>query len=173
MIILEDTRQQEGKHEHKHKWFEEHGIEWRRTKIYCGDYTLPTDQSVCVDTKKDIQELIYDLCGKHHDTFKDECIRANESGIQLYVLVENEGGYIGRTNVYNDTVRSIDDLFSWANPRLFIRKGGKQLYPNATKGKTLAKVCKTMESKYGVKFLFCEPQESAEKIIELLGGINE
>ena len=58
MIILEDTRNQVGKHDKKNEYFQQNGIEVRRTKLYCGDYTLPTDQSVCIDTKKDIQELI-------------------------------------------------------------------------------------------------------------------
>lgn len=61
VMILEDTRQQEKKHEAKHDYFRRAGIHWNRTALYCGDYTLPADQSVCVDTKKDIQELIGDI----------------------------------------------------------------------------------------------------------------
>lgn len=61
MLILEDTRQQEQKHRLKHDYFRSVGVSWNRTALYCGDYTLPTDQSVCVDTKKDIQELIGDI----------------------------------------------------------------------------------------------------------------
>ena len=60
-MILEDSRQQEKKHETKHKYFRAAGIHWNRTALYCGDYTLPADQSVCIDTKKDIQELIGDI----------------------------------------------------------------------------------------------------------------
>lgn len=60
-MILEDTRQQEKKHEAKHDYFRRAGVHWNRTALYCGDYTLPADQSVCIDTKKDIQELIGDI----------------------------------------------------------------------------------------------------------------
>lgn len=60
-LILEDTRQQEKKHELKHNYFRSVGVHWNRTALYCGDYTLPADQSVCIDTKKDIQELIGDI----------------------------------------------------------------------------------------------------------------
>lgn len=60
-MILEDSRQQEKKHETKHKYFRAADIHWNRTALYCGDYTLPADQSVCIDTKKDIQELIGDI----------------------------------------------------------------------------------------------------------------
>lgn len=170
MIILCDTRQQTGKHKTKDKYFADHGIEVRRTKLYVGDYTLPTNQSICIDTKKDIQELIGDICGKSHERFRDECIRAQEAGVKLIILVENEAGYVDRKQtVYNKVVRSIDDLFSWVNPRLFIWKNGKQKYQNATKGSVLAKCCITMSQKYGVEFMFCTPKESAGKIIELLG----
>lgn len=61
VMILEDTRQQEKKHEVKHEYFRNNGVHWNRTALYCGDYTLPANQSVCIDTKKDIQELIGDI----------------------------------------------------------------------------------------------------------------
>ena len=174
MIILEDTRNQPGKHDKKNQYFSEHGIEVRRTKLYVGDYTLPTDQSVCVDTKKDIQELIGDICGKSHVRFREECIRAQESKIKLIILVENTDG-----------VKETRDLFRWVNPRrkIYINsdevigywKNGNprykriQKYPNATKGESLAKACMTMQLKYGVEFLFCRPEDAGAKILELLG----
>lgn len=170
MILLEDTRNQPGKHDLKNKYFSDNSIEVRRTKLYVGDYTLPTDQSVCIDTKNDIQELIGDICGKSHERFRNELIRAQESGIKLIILVENKPGYVDRKKtVYNKVVRSVDDLFSWVNPRLFIWKGGKQRYPTATKGMVLAKCCLTMQEKYGCEFQFCTPQEAGERIIDLLG----
>ncbi len=167
MLILVDSRQQEGKHNLKEKWFAEHGIETRRTKLYVGDYTLPTDQSVCIDTKKDIQELVSDICGKQHERFRNECIRAQEAGIRLIILTENRGGHI-KDNIIQPTITSLDELHRWKNPRLFILSGGKQKYPRATRGVTLMRSCMTMEQKYGVKFLFTTPEKSAEKIVELL-----
>lgn len=61
LLLLEDTRQVERKHELKHNYFRSVGVHWNRTALYCGDYTLPADQSICIDTKKDIQELIGDI----------------------------------------------------------------------------------------------------------------
>lgn len=61
ITILEDTRQQENKHENKHKYFREKGILWRRVALDCGDYALPNDRSVVIDTKKDIEEFIGDI----------------------------------------------------------------------------------------------------------------
>lgn len=173
MIILEDTRQQALKHKLKHAYFAEHGIKVERTKIFVGDYTLPTNQSVCIDTKKDIQELISDICGKQHQRFKQELLRAKESGIKLIVLVENRDG-----------VKEIEDLIEWQNPRLLIMKNSDEIigtysngkpkykkvqkFPSATKGETLFKVCRTMQERYGVAFDFCTPEESGERIINIL-----
>lgn len=61
ITILEDTRQQEKKHENKHKYFRESGIFWRRVALDCGDYALPDDRSIAIDTKKDIEEFIGDI----------------------------------------------------------------------------------------------------------------
>lgn len=171
MIILEDSRQQAEKHKQKHIWFERNGVEVRRTKLYVGDYTLPTNQSICIDTKKDIQELISDICGKQHERFKEECVRAKEAGIKLIILVEDDGGWCDyRKTIWNKPVNDIQDLFTWKNPRSFIYRNGKQLYPNATKGQTIAKACVTMAAKYDVEFLFCRKSEAAKIIVQTLVG---
>ena len=171
MILLCDTRQQANKHKMKDAWFEQNGIEVRRTKLYVGDYTLPADQSVCVDTKNSIDELAQDVCSKsQHERFRNELLRSQEAGIQLYILVENESFTIRGKNVESPYISRLEDLHKWINPRLWIRKNGRQVYPNATRGITLQKACYTMQKKYGVEFVFCTPQDAGAKIIELLGG---
>lgn len=146
--------------------------------------------NVCVDTKKDIEELINDIVGRQHERFRDECIFAQNNGVKLYVLVENLGGLIPYTkDIYNPTIRSLDVLHTWKNPRLFIMKASNEVigyykngkpkykriqkYPKATRGETLMKACYTMQEKYGVEFLFCTPEESAERIISLLNVKQE
>jgi len=56
-------------------------------------------------------------------------------------------------------------------------KGYKLKYPIAKQppasGKTLAKALRTMETKYGVTFLFCKPKDAAARIVEILKGGNE
>ena len=170
MILLEDTRQQVKKHDVKHQWFEKNGITIRRQALYVGDYTLPTNQSVCVDSKFSIQELVGDICGKQHERFRNECIRAQEAGIRLIILTENVGGKVGRGEIYNPTITKLEELHRWKNPRLFIFERGRQKYPNATRGITLQKACMTMKAKYGVEFLFTTPMKSAEMIVKLLNG---
>lgn len=170
MIILCDTRQQANKHKLKDEWFEKNDIEVRRTKLYVGDYTLPANQSVCVDTKKDVMEIVGDICGKQHERFRSELLRAKEADIQLYILVENESFTIPRTNVVSPYIGKLEDLHKWVNPRLWIRKNGKQAYPNATRGVTLMKAAMSMEKRYGVRFVFCRPKDAGQTIIDLLTG---
>lgn len=179
MVILEDTRQQDGKHDHKHRWFTEHGIEVRRTKLYVGDYTLPTNQSICIDTKKDFQEIINNLTGNkkdkngetEHDRLVKEAERAREAGISLIYLIENEGGEVRHgTGIYNPVITRLEDVHKWKNPRLFIMDHGRQKYPRATRGITLQKMLYTFAEHHGCTFMFCHPTDAAKKIIELLGG---
>ena len=195
MIIIEDKGNKEDKHIAKHLYFESHGIYWERYPLPCGDYILGNEAvmdvitrkqkrsmepkkmdflgtyTVAVDTKKDMQEIVGNICGKEHARFRDECILAQNNGITLYVLVENEDG-----------VRSLEDVKNWHNPRTeryekILRmhsmgkwKSVKKPKSAPTSGETLYKCMNTMQEKYGVQFLFCSPEESGWRIVELLEG---
>ena len=88
MTLLEDTRQQENKHDFKLQYFEEQNIKVDRCGLYVGDYTIANNQSVCVDTKKDLIEICNNVC-KDHERFRKEMIRAMDAEIKLYILCEN------------------------------------------------------------------------------------
>ena len=209
MILLEDKAQQSGKHDMKNSFWKAKGIEVVRCPLPVGDYIVVNDKvqdvldrkakrgievkkmdfigtyDVCVDTKKDIEELLSDIIGKQHARFRDECIFAQNNGIKLYILVENAGCEIYHTGIYNKTITSLEELHSWKNPRLFIMENSSEIigvykngrpmyrkiqkYPKATRGEQLMKACMTMEQKYGVKFLFCRPSEAGKRVLELLG----
>ena len=170
MILLEDTRQQAKKHEIKHIWFSQNDVEVRRTKLYVGDYTLPTNQHICVDSKFSILEIISDVCGKEHARFIREIERAEEIGAKLYVLVENKDG-----------VKELRDLFKWVNPRNARYYKIRRMHelgrwenvplPKAppTCGSTIAKALLTIQAKHPcVEFVFCTPNEAGKRVIELL-----
>lgn len=159
MIIQQDTRQKLKHHIVKEQWFEEHDIKVINSKMIVGDYCIPSDGSISVDTKKDIGELYSNLV-QQHNRFASECQLADELGIKLYILVENEQG-----------IKSKDDILKWENPQYFVYKKklrqGLKVRPPVP-NLTLLKIMSTMEKKYGVTFLFCSPTESAELIIKLL-----
>jgi ribosome-associated protein len=193
MILIEDKANKEGLHKIKNAYWQSQGIEVIRHPLPVGDYILVDEKvaemlerkekrgippkkmdflgtyDVVCDSKADISELANNVCGKSHDRFRDECILAQNNGIKLYILVENESFTI-KGNVESPYIGKLDDLHKWVNPRLWIRRNGRQAYPKATRGITLQKCCKTLEAKYGVKFVFCRPQDAGAKIIELLGG---
>lgn len=147
MIIIEDSRQQKNKHELKHAHFNEMGVQLIRCKLPFGDYSnVP---NVSVDTKANMLEIAQNI-GSDHKRFKNECIAARDAGCQLIILVEN-----------NDGITSIDDVSKWINPDIIYR-------PNAITGERLQKAMKTMSERYGVRFEFCNPNDSASRIMELL-----
>ena len=148
LIILEDTRNKPEKNAHIRQQLEELGYKVVRTKIYCGDYTFPTNQTVCVDTKKDMNEIESNLI-HDHERFKSECIRAKEAGIKLIVLIQDP------------KLKVMGDVFGWYNIR-------KKWSPKATSGKTLGKIMYSMKEKYGVDFQFATKQEIGKRIVELL-----
>ena len=193
--LLEDKAQQEKKHIKKNQYWLKNGVEVIRTPLPCGDYVLVNDKiqdvldrkaargidpkkmdfagtyDICVDTKKDIQELVSDICGKQHDRFRDECRWAQNNGVQLVILVENDRQELTKDgSIVNKTIHSLDELPSWKNPRLFIMKNKKQVYPNATRGVTLQKACHTMQLRYGVRFEFCSSAEAGARVLQILQG---
>lgn len=105
MILLSDTRQKPGKHDIKEMYFRSHGIEIVRTKLYCGDYTLPADQSVCIDTKKDIQELIGDIQVK--------AMPKKEIKHKIFEIAESSGiGFDLAENIYHAICDDDTDRFA-------------------------------------------------------------
>lgn len=197
MRLLADKGQKEGEHYWKEKYWRENEIEIVKVPLPVGDYVLLDDKTqdvldrkeargipvkkmdflgsykVAVDTKRDIQELIGDICGKQHERFRDECILAQNNGIKLYILVENEFIPVKRIKgeyIESPYIPDLDHLNKYINPRLFIMSQGKQKYPKATKGITLKKACITMKEKYGVEFVFCHGRDAGWAVIELLEG---
>ena len=153
MVILEDTRQQVGKHDLKHDYFTSEGIEVVRTKLPFGDYAL-WGASTAVDTKANVEEIAQNIGGREHARFREECKLAKRCGGQLIILVENEHGYM-----------CIDDVVGWINPNC--RKTSRSI-----EGPRLAKAMNTMSERYGVRFEFCAPEEAGRRVIQLLEANN-
>lgn len=149
--IIEDVRNKYGKHDTKHEAWERLGISIVRHELEVGDYML--SPSIAIDTKRDLTEFAGNL-RTDHERFKAECVRAQEAGTLLVVLVENTQG-----------IRNLGDLERWVeSEREFKRRRGKMPY----KGASLAKICRTMTERYGVLFDFCAPEEAAQRVVDLL-----
>lgn len=149
LVILEDTRQQDGKHKNIESYFSKAGITVERCCLYVGDYAIANDMSRAVDTKQDVLEIAKDVLSSDHDRFRRECERAMAAGIKLLILIEEtlpDGG-----------------LVSWKAPK---DARGRAL--STVKGETLRRAMLTMTVKYGVRFRFCDSRKTGRIIAEYL-----
>ena len=168
MTIQIDTREHKNEVARIERQFDAMGVAHFRSKLYCGDYQSLDNGRLVVDRKKDLLEL----CGnvtQQHERFRRELVRAKEAGISVIVLCEHGNG-----------IESLADVYFWTNPRTTAEKWVVQdgrprkvpAYPNATTGEKLFTILKTIQEKYSVTFMFCEPANTGETIVKLLGGDN-
>jgi len=151
MIIVEDTRNQVGKHIKINNDLQKLGVKIIRSKLYVGDYSLLNNQTICIDTKKNWLEVAGNICGKQHERFRAECIRAKEAQILLIILVEEE-----------------TPIELWKSPQNRLKKPLTRV-----SCEVLAKALKTMTEKYGVKFINCDPKDTAKNILKILEVEND
>ena len=150
MVLLEDTRNQVGKHRNIEAYCRVTGIEIIRQALIVGDYMIANQGAISIDTKQDVRELAMDVF-QEHKRFRSECERAQKCGITLIVLTEETlpGGR----------------LENWRSP---IGRDGLPMYRfDPVK---LKKAMITMQDKYGVKFRFCDGRSTGRIMMEYLRG---
>lgn len=138
MIILQDTYA---------KFNLMVNAEIRKTKLYVGSFTLPTDQSICIEINKDMQSLVSMVSGRRNKAFVNQLVRSKEVGSCLTVITVDRN------------IASLSDLKEW-------RKDKK--YDHEMTGETLEKSLIMLQKIYGCRFLFCQKSEVADKVIEIL-----
>ena len=169
MRIGADKNQFSGSHrksnERKHNDLVALGCEIIPIPLPFGDYILIDEVVEETIARRNEKLKKQDLVA---DYFRDELIMAQKMGAKMYILIED------------DTVRDFDDVKNWRNPRLEkwqrvenLKKQGKakNIYHRKrppVSAEILYKAMKTMEEKYGCKFLFCKKQNTARAIIHLL-----
>lgn len=149
--IIIDSREQ--KYTHITNYFDNNGIKWISSKMYVGDYQLLSNGLLVVDRKSSILEIAKNIMSKDHQRFKDECQRAMDNGIKLVILIEEP--------------YTLAALCDWESPKF---KSGKLKGNPITKisGKSLSNAMKTIIMRYGVRFEFCEKENTAQRIIDIL-----
>ena len=167
MQIIEDTRQQEGRHRHVAAWMRAHGVDFapRARALPYGDY-MREGSNISIDTKKDLDELAGNL-GREHARFARECDRARADGYRLVVLTE-------AGERYND----VAELSRWLGYACRKCRRCDPADPSSrctryrTKpmhGALLASIMAGMERDHGVHFYFCDRRDTARSICEILG----
>ena len=168
-MILVDSREQ--KCEHVTAAFDNLGIRYDRTKLYVGDYSLPYNQSVCVDRKAGLQE-VYSNVIQQHDRFRREVCRAMNAGIHLIVLVEDPW------------IEELDQVAEWKNNRIThwdfvnrMHRNGKMLdtkisdRPPVPSDRLMAAM-RSMALKYGIEWQFVTHKLCGQRIAEILGEVK-
>lgn len=150
MVLLEDTRNQIGKHKNIARYCEQVGITLARSKLYVGDYQIANKGDIVVDTKESVIEIAGNIF-QEHQRFREECIRAQEAGIRLIVLIEE--------------VLPSGGLRKWRSP---VGRDGQPMC--RFDPKILRKAMITMQQKYGVTFRFCDGRSTGKVMIEYLEG---
>ena len=150
MTLFEDSRQQKGKHKNIHAYCDQQGIRLVRQALNVGDYQIAGKGDVVVDTKYGIPEIA-SCCFQEHERFRPECLRAQDYGIKLVVLIEEvpPGG---------DLAAWRSPLDRWGKPRFLFDPG------------RLKKVMETMTERYGVTFRFCDGRSTGRVLMEILKG---
>lgn len=163
VILLEDTRQQEGKHKNIEQYCQRHGIKIVRKKLDCCDYMLSEDGenpfgNIGVDTKEDLMEICKDIMSRDHRRFRSQCVRAMEAGIKLIILVEELPPF-GKVELWEvPRWKSSNEWHRYGDPMTLIE-------PEA-----LRKAMDTMTRKYGVQFRFCTRRQTPQRLIKYLKG---
>ena len=160
MIIQIDSREKSKAIQKIIEEFDRQGIKHPVSKLMVGDYMNYDNPRVIVDRKQNLTEVCSNVC-QDHDRFRRELLLAKENGIQLIILCE-----------HGKDIKSLEDVIFWKNPRSEKRKkiDGKwqTVHTNAMKGDVLYKILTTLQEKYGVRFEFCDKDETGKRIVELL-----
>ena len=163
MILLEDTRNQVGKHKNIEQYCSRNGIQLVRKCLSVGDYMVSEDgvnpaTDISVDTKQDLLELSKNIMSSDNRRLRLECQRAVDLGIQLVFLIEEVPPF-GKVD--------LRDVPRWRSSNRWHRYGDPMTLVDP---KTLRKAMITMVQKYGVRFEFCTRRQSPARVIKILKG---
>lgn len=145
-MINVDSR--EKKWNHIQEYFDEKGVQYTfPIKLDVGDYFNTENPNVVIDRKADLQELCKNLMkGKNNETrFIKECRRAREQGVRFIVLIEGT------------KCKQVTDVRTW-----------KSKYSKHT-GIWLEREMFLLFMAYKVEWQFCRKDQTAKRILELLG----
>jgi len=169
MQVQVDTREHAKEWERINGKFDALGVQYFRSKMYVGDYQSLDNPRLVIGRKKDLQEICGNVC-QQHERFKAELLRAKEHGIKLVILCE-----------HGADIKTLEDVFFWQNPRKYQIRwktvNGKRVKDvvsaKAVDGNQLYKSLCTIRDRYNVDFVFCQKEETGQKIIEILGGLYD
>ena len=163
LYLIEDTRNQVGKHKNIEDYCRRSNIELVRKCLSVGDYMISSDginpaTDIAVDTKQNLLEISKNIMSSDHRRLRAECQRAKDLGIQLVFLVEEIPPF-GKVDLWEPP--------RWRTSNRFHRVGDPMTLVDP---RALRKAMITMVVKYGVRFEFCTRRQSPARLIKILKG---
>lgn len=128
-------------------YFEIRGIPYTKRRLSTGDYMASEKMNVTIDRKKDLNELMKNLCSLDSSRFWREIRRAKSEHLRFIVLCEHGGN-----------IKSIKDVAKF-----------KSKYSKVS-GRELMEKMYSAHIAYGVDFFFCDKRSTGKRIVELLYG---
>lgn len=138
-------------------YFDRHGIQYEKSKLFFGDYLDYNNPGIVVDRKQNVEELAKN-CTAEHERFRRELERAKKTGSELVILVEQDR-YKDRDEWVE--IRGIEDLLRWESPHTVVR--GEKIY----------RVLASWRAKYPIRVEFCDKRSTGKRIAEILYGGDE
>lgn len=132
------------------EYFEKHEIPYIKKKLDTGDYMNSEKMDITIDRKKDLGELLTNMCSPDKGRFWREIRRSKEEGIKFYILCEHGGNY-----------KSIQDVAKYESK--YSRISGRELMERMY----------AAHIAYGIEFIFCDKRSTGKKILELLEYKND
>lgn len=166
IVVQIDSREKTHAIENITKYFDEKGIKYYTNKLLVGDYQNLHNPRVIVDRKQSLVELQSNIT-QQHERFRNELIKAQENGIKLFVLIQEE------------KVSCLEDiaLNKYFNPRVraynLEKKKAEKLGKVFNKKPPLSnsqfyKILYTLKEKYGVIFCFANKKNIPAVIERIL-----
>lgn len=143
-MIICDTR--EKANQKILQYFKAQKIPYAEQKLETGDYMLSERMDTTIDRKRNLGELLKNMCSPDKSRFWREIRRSQKEGIRFIILCEHGGRY-----------KTIQDV-----------AGYKDRYSKVS-GRELMNRMYAAHIAYGVEFLFCDKRSTGRKIVELLG----
>lgn len=168
IYIIKDTREKIGKKIEIDNYFQEHNIKVLRSKLPYGDYCRVDKMNLVIDVKMSALEIFGNLT-KDHVRFRNEIKGANDFGIGIVILIEEDDYYA-----------TLDTFRQWYRIPVWKSDGWKQIGSKKVKthkkGEPMTKVnvdaivkaMKTMQEKYAVLFKFTTKERCGADIINIL-----
>lgn len=137
----------EKKNDHIKKYFDRHQIPYTLQRLKTADYWNSENPNVLIDRKRNLQELVQNLCSPDSSRFWNEVRRSYKEKKKFIVLIEHGG-----------KIKSLQDVASWRSK--YSKLSGIRLQAEMYR----------VGIAYNITFEFCSKQSTGKRIIELLSN---